>query len=449
MIKGVVVSPDRIGKIEANGEEIVKIRDLVVKFLEEKGLCEKEEEIKIELNKGYLLVENIGSLMVDDFEFKKVVDEIAKSSNTLDFRTTIDDDSLFIVLKSITDSCLAINNLDIAIRTDAIKFKELDSALAIEDVKLTTFGRIETREPYYKQYNYEIYKTKENGIIAETKFTVIEDCDKRSEVIKEICTNNNFKYCLEEDHKEEQNEMGIHSKEVVIEPNSTYLILNRCKEVASDISRILEKTATDKHVIEMGISNDNDTIIISFDKLHSANQYMDEILGKIKRALENIEHLGEAITASEVGIFVINTYPNAITYNNWYCTLSNVNGKVNCTITRRVSSTPLSDIRKLANRLGFRCTIEDVPVKVNTDVEKELDNEQFPHLVESYKPDYLDKQEKLAIIQEMNVIHTSFYGVFKDTLLRMSGLALHSLKNELNNNNLKGALEILIKHIKD
>ena len=106
------------------------------------------------------------------------------------------------------------------------------------------------------------------------------------------------------------------------------------------------------------------------------------------------------------------------------------------------------DDLQYANRLGFRCTIEDVPVKVNTDVEKELDNEQFPHLVESYKPDYLDKQEKLAIIQEMNVIHTSFYGVFKDTLLRMSGLALHSLKNELNNNNLKGALEILLKHIK-
>lgn len=48
----------------------------------------------------------------------------------------------------------------------------------------------------------------------------------------------------------------------------------------------------------------------------------------------------------------------------------------------------------------------------------------------------------------MNVIHTSFYGVFKDTLLRMSGAALHSLKNELNSNNLKGALEILLEHIK-
>ena len=246
----------------------------------------------------------------------------------------------------------------------------------------------------------------------------------------------------------ENTDEEIPFKEVVIEPNSTYLILNRCKEVASNISKILEKTATDKHVIEMGISNDNDTIIISFDKLYIANQYKTNILGKIKRTLENMEHLGEAITASEVGLFVINTYPTNIIYNNWYCTLSNVNGNVNCAITKDVSETPLSDIRKLANRLGFRCVIEDVPVKVNTDVEKELDNEQFPHLVESYKPDYLDKQEKLAIIQEMNGIHTSFYGVFKDTLLRMSGLALHSLKKELNNNNLKGALEILLEHIK-
>lgn len=257
-------------------------------------------------------------------------------------------------------------------------------------------------------------------------------------------------------------EMEAPSREVVIEPDRAYLILNRCKEIVelfTGVYNLIEKTATDSNVLEMGVSMDNDTIVIVFDNIKHATNYRTRLTSSIKKSLEHIDHLGTAITASEVGLFIIGAFNDNANVVYSYCNfdLSNKDGHIVCEVGRGASDTPLSDINKLCKRLGFRSLIgvnntSLIDGNKNTcvnDVEKELDNEQFPHLVESYKPDYLDKQEKLAIIQEMNVIHTSFYGVFKDTLLRMSGLALHSLKNELNNNNLKGALEILIKHIKD
>ncbi len=257
-------------------------------------------------------------------------------------------------------------------------------------------------------------------------------------------------------------EMEAPSREVVIEPDKAYLILNRCKEIvelSTGVYNLIEKTATDSNVLEMGVSMDNDTIVIVFDNIKHATNYRTRLTSSIKKSLEHIDHLGTAITASEVGLFIIGAFnDNAnVAYSHCNFELSNKDGNIVCEVIRGASDTPLSDINKLCKRLGFRSLIGVnnttlIDGNKNTcanDIEKELDNEQFPHLVESYKPDYLDKQEKLAIIQEMNVIHTSFYGVFKDTLLRMSGLALHRLKNELNNNNLKGALEILIKHIKD
>lgn len=270
---------------------------------------------------------------------------------------------------------------------------------------------------------------------------------------------------MEEQQEEATDEMETPSREVVIEPDKAYLILNRCKEIvelSTGVYNLIEKTATDSNVLEMGVSRDNDTIVIVFDNIKHATNYRTRFASSIKKSLERIDHLGTAITASEVGLFIIGAFNDNANMIYSYCNfdLSNKDGRIVCEVGRGASDTPLSDINKLCKRLGFKSLIE-YPKVNNTslidgnkntyanDVEKELDNEQFPHLVESYKPDYLDKQEKLAIIQEMNGIHTSFYGVFKDTLLRMSGLALHSLKNELNNNNLKGALEILIKHIKD
>lgn len=256
-------------------------------------------------------------------------------------------------------------------------------------------------------------------------------------------------------------EMEAPSREVVIEPDKAYLILNRCKEIvelSTGVYNLIEKTATDSNVLEMGVSMDNDTIVIVFDNIKHATNYRTRLASSIKKSLEHIDHLGTAITASEVGLFIIGAFNDNANVVYSYCNfdLSNKDGHIVCEVGRGASDTPLSDINKLCKRLGFRSLIgvnntsliDGNKNKCANDVEKELDNEQFPHLVESYKPDYLDKQEKLAIIQEMNVIHTSFYGVFRDTLLGMSGLALHSLKNELNNNNLKGALEILLKHIK-
>lgn len=261
---------------------------------------------------------------------------------------------------------------------------------------------------------------------------------------------------MEEQQEEDTDEMETPSREVVIEPDKAYLILNRCKEISelsTGVYNLIEKTATDDNVLEMGVSIDNDTVVIVFDNIKHATNYRTRFASSIKKSLERIDHLGTAITASEVGLFIIGAFNDNANLVYSYCNfdLSNKDGHIVCEVNRGASDTPLSDINKLCKRLGFKSLIEHPKVN-NTcanDVEKELDNEQFPHLVESYKPDYLDKQEKLSIIQEMNGIHTSFYGVFKDTLLRMSGLALHSLKNELNNNNLKGALEILIKHIKD
>ena len=257
-------------------------------------------------------------------------------------------------------------------------------------------------------------------------------------------------------------EMEAPSREVVIEPDKAYLILNRCKEIvelSTGVYNLIEKTATDSNVLEMGVSMDNDTIVISFDSIKHATNYRTRLVSSIKKSLEHIDHLGTAITASEVGLFVIGAFNDSanVVYSHCNFELSNKDGYIVCEVIRGASDTPLSDINKLCKRLGFRSLIgvnntslvDGNRNKCANDVEKELDDEQFPHLVESYKPDYLDKQEKLAIIQEMNVIHTSFYGVFKDTLLRMSGAALLTLKSHLNNNNLKGALEILIKHIKD
>ena len=160
--------------------------------------------------------------------------------------------------------------------------------------------------------------------------------------------------------------------------------------------------------------------------------------------------------ASEIGLFIFADINNEKLYKHVGYKISNKpdNGLV-CDSITETSDTPLLDIERLCKRFGFRCTLKDRPMNANKCKQEnpnpiigEDSAEEFPHLVESYKPDYVTKQEKLEIIQGINVIHTSFYGVFKDTLLRMSGLALHSLKNELNNNNLKGALEILLKHIK-
>lgn len=256
-------------------------------------------------------------------------------------------------------------------------------------------------------------------------------------------------------------EMEVPSREVVIEPDKAYLVLNRCKEIvelSTGVYDLIEKTATDSNVLEMGVSMDNDTIVIVFDNIKHATNYRTRLTSSIKKSLEHIDHLGTAITASEVGLFIIGAFNDNANVVYSYCNfdLSNKDGHIVCEVGRGASDTPLSDINKLCKRLGFRSLIginntslvDGNKNNCANDVEKELDNEQFPHLVESYKPDYLDKQEKLAIIQEMNVIHTSFYGVFKDTLLRMSGAALFTLKSHLNNNNLKGALEILLRNIK-
>lgn len=243
-------------------------------------------------------------------------------------------------------------------------------------------------------------------------------------------------------------EMEAPSREVVIEPDKAYLILNRCKEIvelSTGVYNLIEKTATDNNVLEMGVSMDNDTIVIVFDTIKHATNYRTRLTSSIKKSLEHIDHLGTAITASEVGLFIIGAFNDNANVVYSYCNfdLSNKDGHIVCEVGRGASDTPLSDINKLCKRLGFRSLIG-----ANSTTAADINGEFSSQPIESYKPDYLDKQEKLAIIQEMNVIHTSFYGVFKDTLLRMSGAALHRLKNELNSNNLKGALEILLEHIK-
>ena len=54
MIKGVIFTPERIEKLEDGN--LKNLVDTVVDFLDKKESCEKEEKIKIEPNKGYLLL---------------------------------------------------------------------------------------------------------------------------------------------------------------------------------------------------------------------------------------------------------------------------------------------------------------------------------------------------------------------------------------------------------
>lgn len=270
--------------------------------------------------------------------------------------------------------------------------------------------------------------------------------DKVLEAIKDYTKETEENCC-------ENTDDNISSKEVVIEPGKAYLLVNRIKKLldnSEEIYKLIESIATDNDVLEAGYSTDCNSILIIFKTKINAIKFAARLSAKIKSEITKIQSVNTLIEASEIGLFIFADINNEKLYKHIGYKISNKpdNGLV-CDSITETSDTPLLDIERLCRRFGFECKIKDTCKNIHSnDVENELDNEQFPHLVESYKPDYLDKQEKLTIIQEMNVIHTSFYGVFKDTLLRMSGLALHSLKNELNNNNLKGALEILLKHIK-
>ena len=276
--------------------------------------------------------------------------------------------------------------------------------------------------------------------------------DKVLEAIK-CLTKETGEDCCENTDEE------IPSKEVVIESGKAYLLVNRIKKLldnSEEIYKSIESIATDNDVLEAGYSTDGDSILIIFKTKINAIKFAARLSAKIKTEITKIQSVNTLMEASEIGLFIFADINNEKLYKHVGYKISNKpdNGLV-CDSITETSDTPLLDIERLCKRFGFRCTLKDRPMNANKCKQEnpnpiigEDSAEEFPHLVESYKPDYVTKQEKLEIIQGINVIHTSFYGVFKDTLLRMSGLALHSLKNELNNNNLKGALEILLKHIK-
>ena len=270
--------------------------------------------------------------------------------------------------------------------------------------------------------------------------------DKVLEAIKDYTKETEEECC--EDNNEE-----IPSKEVVIEPGKAYLLVNRIKKLldnSEEIYKLIESIATDNDVLEAGYSTDGDSILIIFKTKINAIKFAARLSAKIKTEITKIQSVNTLMEASEIGLFIFADINNEKLYKHIGYKISNKpdNGLV-CDSITETSDTPLLDIERLCRRFGFECKIKDACKNIHSnDVEKELDNEQFPHLVESYKPDYVTKQEKLEIIQGINVIHTSFYGVFKDILLKMNSMALHKLKLELNNNNLRRALRILLRNMR-
>ena len=248
------------------------------------------------------------------------------------------------------------------------------------------------------------------------------------------------------------------SKEVVIESGKAYLLVNRIKKVldnSEEVYKLMDSIATDDSILEAGYSTNGDSVIIVFETIDNASKFADKLIAKIKLDIPKIENINLAVETSDVELFLFADMSNMTMYRHMKFELSNKQGEgICCTAFIDKTDSPTLDIEKLCHRFGFEYRIKDKPINTNK-YNKENNNhvcedsaEEFSNLVESYKPDYVTKQEKLEIIQGINVIHTSFYGVFKDTLLRMNGMALHKLKLELNNNNLRGALRILLRNMR-
>ena len=277
--------------------------------------------------------------------------------------------------------------------------------------------------------------------------------DKILEAIKGLTKETEDDCCENTDEE-------ILSKEVVIESGKAYLLVNRIKKVldnSEEVYKLMESIATDDSILEAGYSTDGDSILIVFETIDNASKFADKLIAKIKLDIPKIENINLAVETSDVELFLFADMSNMTMYRHMKFELSNKQGEgVCCTAFIDKTDSPTLDIERLCHRFGFECTIKDRSMNANKCKQEnhnpiigEDSAEEFPHLVESYKPDYVTKQEKLEIIQGINIIHTSFYGVFKDILLRMDGIALHSLNKELNNNNLREALKILIGNIKD
>lgn len=276
--------------------------------------------------------------------------------------------------------------------------------------------------------------------------------DKVLEAIKDYTKETEEECC--EDNNEE-----IPSKEVVIESGKAYLLVHRIKKLldnSKEVYKLMESIATDDSILEAGYSTDGDSVIIVFETIDNASKFADKLIAKIKLDIPKIENINLAVETSDVELFLFADMSNMTMYRHMKFELSNKQDKgICCTAFIDKTDSPILDIERLCHRFGFECKIKDRPMNANKCKQEnpnpiigEDSAEEFPHLVESYKPDYVTKQEKLEIIQGINIIHTSFYGVFKDTLLRMNGMALHKLKLELNNNNLRGALRILLRNMR-
>lgn len=276
--------------------------------------------------------------------------------------------------------------------------------------------------------------------------------DKVLEAIK-CLTKETGEDCCENTDEE------IPSKEVVIESGKAYLLVNRIKKVldnSEEVYKLMDSIATNDSILEAGYSTDGDSVLIVFETIDNASKFADGLIAKIKADIPKIENINLAVETSDVELFLFADTSSMTMYRHMKFELSNKQDKgICCTAFIDKTDSPILDIERLCHRFGFECMIKDRPINANK-CKQENSNpiigedsaEEFPHLVESYKPDYVTKQEKLEIIQGINVIHTSFYGVFKDTLLRMNGMALHKLKLELNNNNLRGALRILLRNMR-
>lgn len=276
--------------------------------------------------------------------------------------------------------------------------------------------------------------------------------DKVLEAIK-CLTKETGEDCCENTDEE------ILSKEVVIESGKAYLLVNRIKKVldnSEEVYKLMDSIATDDSILEAGYSTDGDSVLIVFETIDNASKFADELIAKIKADIPKIENINLAVETSDVELFLFANVSNMTMYRHMKFELSNKQGEgICCTAFIDKTDSPILDIERLCHRFGFECIIKDRPMNANK-CKQENSNpiigedsaEEFSNLIESYKPDYVTKQERLEIIQGINVIHTSFYGVFKDTLLRMNGMALHKLKLELNNNNLRGALRILLRNMR-
>ena len=262
----------------------------------------------------------------------------------------------------------------------------------------------------------------------------------------------------EEDSCENTDE-EIPSKEVVIEPGKAYLLVHRIKKLldnSEEIYKLMDSIATDDTILEAEYSTDGDSVIIVFATIDNASKFADKLIDKIKLDIPKIANINLMVETSDVELFLFANMSNMTMYRHMKFELSNKQDKgICCTAFIDKTDSPILDIERLCHRFGFECTIKDRSMNANRCKQEnpnpiigEDSAEEFSNLVESYKPDYVTKQEKLEIIQGINVIHTSFYGVFKDTLLRMNGMALHKLKLELNNNNLRGALRILLRNMR-